>query len=498
VPVTALRRRLPAGLLVLLLALLVPAGTAIAHESAPEGVQRIELSLGTRTLALTTTAPPEGGGRMPVVVLPRGDAPPGAVTLAAVRPGGDPATANPVTVPASPVGQPHEVALTADGVGAWEITVADGATVARVPIDVAAPAPTPGWVWAVRIGAVLGVIALIAALAPSARQRPRLALALGAVAIVGITVAATAVATAPTTSTTPVTPAAAPTDPAALPAGGHAGHGGGAMTGMPGMAGMPAADPSMGMAAMSPGAVVVTARTGPSAQAGVPTDLELDLTDGSTGAVVDDLTIHDDALIHLAVIGPDGQLEHVHPVRIAPGRYVVRLQPAVGGRYGVFAEMERAGDGGHQVARTAFDVTGPAPITPPAPGPGARAVADMQADVSVPDAVAGRPTRVSVAFSRGGAPVTDLQGWLGMAGHLMMLGPGLAGGPDPSDPASAFGHIHDMSPAGPAGTYGPQVGFDYTFPRAGRYALWVQVQRNWEIVTVPVTVDVAPGTAPIP
>ena len=265
---------------------------------------------------------------------------------------------------------------------------------------------------------------------------------------------------------------------------------------MPDMPGMPATD----MSAMGPGAVVVTARTAPGAQAGAPTDLELDLTDGSTGAVVDDLTIHDDALIHLAVIGPDGQLAHVHPVRTAPGRYVVRVQPATGGRYGVFAEMERAGDGGHQVARTAFDVAGPAaPATPAAPGAGVRQVAGMDAEVTAPAAVAGRPTRVSVAFTRGGgAPVTDLQGWLGMAGHLMLLGPGLRGVPDPADPASAFGHVHDMSAAGPAGTYGPQVGFDYTFPRAGRYALWVQVQRDWQIVTVPVTVDVAAAAAPTP
>lgn len=498
-PVTALRRRLPAGLLVLLLALLVTAGTASGHESTPVGVQRIELSLGARTLALTITAPPEGGGRMPVVVLPRGDAPPGDVTLAAVRPGGEPATA-PVVVPVAPVGQPREVALAADGVGAWEIAVADGVTVARIPITVAAPAPTPGWVWAVRIGAVLGVVALIAALAPTVRQRPRLALALGAVALVGVTVAVTAVVTAPATPAA-VTPAAAPVDQAAPPAGGHAGHGGGAMPDMPGMSAtdMPAGM-STAMPAMGPGAVVVTARTAPGAQAGAPTDLELDLTDGSTGAVVDDLTIHDDALIHLAVIGPDGQLAHVHPVRVAPGRYVVRVQPATGGRYGVFAEMERAGDGGHQVARTAFDVAGPGtPGALAAPGAGVPQVAGMAAEVTAPAAVAGRPTRVSVAFTRdGGAPVTDLQGWLGMAGHLMLLGPGLRGTPDPADPASAFGHVHDTSAAGPAGTYGPQVGFDYTFPRAGRYALWVQVQRDWQIMTVPVTVDVAAATAPAP
>jgi hypothetical protein len=103
-----------------------------------------------------------------------------------------------------------------------------------------------------------------------------------------------------------------------------------------------------------------------------------------------------------------------------------------------------------------------------------------------------------VTFSQNGRSVSDLQGWLGMAGHLLILGPGLRGSPDPVDPASAFGHIHDMSSPGPSGTYGPRVGFELTFPRAGRHELWVQVQRGWQTVTVPVTVDVAvaPTTAP--
>ncbi|HWN28684.1 MAG TPA: hypothetical protein VNP37_17085 [Actinomycetospora sp.] len=465
------------GLLLLLAAVVLP-GVASAHESLPTGVQRLELSLGERELALTVTAPPEGGGRLPVVVLPRGDAPPGEVTLAAVRPGEDPATGGPVAVPVSPVGQPHEVALRADAPGEWEVVVVDGATVARIPLTVAVPAPTPGWVWAVRIGAVLGVVALIAALAPAVRARPRLAVTLGAVALVAVTVAVTAAITAPTGPPAP-TPAAAPVSVAS----GHAGHGG-------------APTPTAPAAPMAPaaGAVVVTARTAPDARAGVPTDLVLDLTDGSTGAVVDDLTIHDEALIHLAVIGPAGELAHVHPVRTAPGRYIVRLVPPTGGRFGVFAEMERAGEGGHQVARTAFAVAGPAPAAAPAPGPGVREVAGMRAVVAVPDAVAGRRTRVSVTFTQAGAPVTDLQGWLGMGAHLVLLGPGVAGGPDPTDPASAFGHGHDMTPPGPAGTYGPQVAFDHTFARAGRHALWIQVQRDWRIVTIPVTVDVAPET----
>ena len=76
-----------------------------------------------------------------------------------------------------------------------------------------------------------------------------------------------------------------------------------------------------------------------------------------------------------------------------------------------------------------------------------------------------------MTVTEGGAPVADLQSWRGMAGHLMVLGPELAGSPDPADPASAFAHVHDTGAAGPGGTYGPQVGFDLTLPRAGRYAL---------------------------
>ena len=66
--------------------------------------------------------------------------------------------------------------------------------------------------------------------------------------------------------------------------------------------------------------------------------------------------------------------------------------------------------------------------------------------------------------------------------------------PDPGDPASTFGHVHDMSAPGPAGTFGPQVGFDHTFAREGRYEVWIQVQRDWRTVTMPVTVDIGPDT----
>lgn len=467
------------------------APSATAHESTPDGLERLEITLGSHQLGLTITPPADGGGRASVVVVPRGAAPSGSVAVAVVPAGAVPPAGQ--LVPASPAGRASSVALDVPAAGAWELTVADGPDVARIPIDVAAPAPTPGWVWVLRVAAPIGIVALIVAVAPSVVRRPRVALPVGAVALVAVTVTVAVAVLGPSVPPSPTTASSAAGTP-----DGHAGHGGMAgMAGMAGTAGM-GGDGAAPGAMSTAGAPTLTARTvGPAPAAGTPTELVLDLTDSSGGAPVDDLVVHDEALMHLAVVGPGGQLFHVHPVRVAAGRYAVRILPSLAGRYGVFAEMERAGGSGHVTARTALDVGGPAPTTTvPSPPPGPREIAGMQVDATVSSAVVGRPARIAVTFARGSTPVTDLQQWLGMAGHLMVLGPGLAGAPDPGDPASAFAHVHDMSPPGAAGTFGPQVGFDYTFPREGRYQLWVQVQRDWQVVTLPVTVDVRADTAP--
>jgi hypothetical protein len=83
--------------------------------------------------------------------------------------------------------------------------------------------------------------------------------------------------------------------------------------------------------------------------------------------------------------------------------------------------------------------------------------------------------------------VRDLQAWLGMGGHLLVLGPSAGPtDPDPTDPATSFAHLHSVD------GYGPNIGFTCAFPAGGRYQLWAQVQRDWQLVTIPITVDVAP------
>ena len=435
--------------------LVLGAAPAAAHGGATPDVVSVAQTLGLRELTVTVYPPTEGAGPMPVRVVPQGRALDVPLLVRAVPAGGGAATSEVTLAPGSGPGAPSTGTLQIDRPGAWEVVLVASPDVARIPLSVPAPPPTPGWVWAVRVGAVVAAVGAVGAAAVW-RRRPRTARGLGAVALVGVTTAVTAGLLSPNVA-----------PPAPTPMG-HERHGSGG------------------------GAVVLTPDLQPSGDGLV--ELTLGLTDGATGARVDDLAIHDDALVHLAVIGPGGRLWHVHPVRTAPGRFAVRLPLSDPGRYGVFAELARDG-GGHQVARSAFALAGPPTTAPRAAGAGTRDVGGMRVDVTVATPVAGRVSRVELVFTENGEPVRDLQSWLGMGGHLLVLGPSAgATDPDPADPATSFAHLHFTDPPVQYG-YGPRVAFSYAFPAGGRYQLWAQVQRGWQLVTIPITVDVSPMPA---
>ncbi|MEV4047077.1 hypothetical protein [Streptomyces sp. NPDC049744] len=92
------------------------------------------------------------------------------------------------------------------------------------------------------------------------------------------------------------------------------------------------------------------------APAGKPGTLRLSVNDGSTGLAADDLVVHDGALMHLLVVGPTGELWHVHPIRTAPGTYEVQSRLPVAGHYALSAEIARRG-GGIQHVRSAAGLT---------------------------------------------------------------------------------------------------------------------------------------------
>jgi hypothetical protein len=74
-----------------------------------------------------------------------------------------------------------------------------------------------------------------------------------------------------------------------------------------------------------------------------------------------------------------------------------------------------------------------------------------------------------------GTAVTDLEPYLGSAGHLLVVSPDL----------THSIHAHPDAPGA-----GPELSFDVEFPEAGIYKLWVQVQRRGKVIAVPFVVRI--------
>ncbi|MDZ4720803.1 MAG: hypothetical protein SH847_20290 [Roseiflexaceae bacterium] len=238
-------------------------------------------------------------------------------------------------------------------------------------------------------------------------------------------------------------------------------------------------------------AVLSTNPTQPVAQK--PLILTIDLSDGSTGLPVDDIIPHHDALLHLVLIDDTGAaFLHIHPGSIVPGRFRIPVTIERPGSYTAYIEIERQ-DSGTQIIERRFTVTGsqPAPAIDP-PGLGTRTIGDLDIQVtsSLQSIQAGRQTTLTFSVSQAGKPVTDIEPWLGMAGHLIVR----------SDGGNVYGHVHAVgamfSPTSSVAvitppSYGPDIQFVYTFAQPGSYRLWAQFQHNSQIITVPVMLNVA-------
>lgn len=221
-----------------------------------------------------------------------------------------------------------------------------------------------------------------------------------------------------------------------------------------------------------------------------PVRLRFDLSDGSTGLPIDDLIPHHDALLHLALIDASNtSFAHIHPANIAAGRFEIMHSFERAGEYTAYIEIERM-DSGIQVLERRFRVSGPE--ASPAAEPtsfGVRNVGNVQVDVSSQQPPrAGRQTTLTFSFSENGKPITTIEPWLGMPGHMMTR----------SEDGQIFGHIHAYGPMASTGNaamqpvFGPDIRFVYTFPQAGRYYIWGQSKYQNAIITVPLVVDVMP------
>lgn len=447
----------------ILLALTLP-GVAHAHVGDAGPIQTITQAVGPYELAVTIELPPAVPAPLFISIASREDLGGAVLTLRAAPRGlalDDAAAVDVATVPGTPLVYKAQVDL--DRPGDWNLEVRAagprGAGVALIPFAVV-PAPLPAYTvpLLVALGGlfVLMLAGVLVAAVAQGRGRPaprRVSWAIGQLAF-GFGVASAVfgglqVAESFRSASAAVT----------------------AETGRP--------------------HVNMTLRTAPAEPlAGQPLTLTLDLTDGGTGLPVDDLTPHHEALVHLVVIGGDGaEFAHLHPARVAPGRFETELTPAVAGRHTAYLELARHQSGTQVVARD-FVVGGESDTPPDPPGLGVRELDGITVDVtsSAATLAAGKQAVLRYRLAAGGEPLEDIEPWLGMAGHLIAR----------SADGAVFSHVHAAeapAPPGPQGSgvrYGPEIRFVYTFPEPGRYHVWAQFQHAGRIITVPMALEVQP------
>ena len=218
--------------------------------------------------------------------------------------------------------------------------------------------------------------------------------------------------------------------------------------------------------------------------------LTIKLFDGSTGLPADDLVPHHQALMHMVMIEQaTQQFVHAHPVRVAPGVYELDITKVPNGIYDVAIELERLGSGS-QVLRSVVDWRGSAVATKPAIDVGTVPFETIVNGYSVAvtsqsKVNAGKPTTLQVAVTKNGMPVSALEYWLGMRGHMILRDP----------VGSMFGHVHAAGAMNedfqPVAIPGHTVDFVYAFPQAQTYQLWLQVQVDGRVLTVPARIEVA-------
>jgi hypothetical protein len=182
--------------------------------------------------------------------------------------------------------------------------------------------------------------------------------------------------------------------------------------------------------------------------------------------------------MHLFVAGEGLEFfAHEHPVQQPDGVFMVDLTLPRPGPYMAIVEFQPAG-GPPQMLHQAF-TTGAAfgrVVRPPLDT--AAKVADgmrISLDAATVKAGDAQPMTLRIDDAQTGAPVADLEPYLGAGAHLIAMSPDL----------TEAVHEHPQ----PHGR-GPEITFRPLFTRAGPFKAWIQFQRGGRVTTTSFVIDV--------
>lgn len=228
--------------------------------------------------------------------------------------------------------------------------------------------------------------------------------------------------------------------------------------------------------------------------AGRPFRLKLMVRDPTTHRIVKDFTEVHEKRFHMFVISQDlKHYDHVHPEQQADGSWALDVALPHAGYYKIYSDFLPV-DGTPQVIARPLVTSGftgdlassTAHLVPDRVMK--KTVGDMSVELELPadGLMAGRDERFTyrLADAATGAPVTDIEPYLGAWGHSLIM----------SEDTVNFVHAHplELLPEGrvTAGG-GPTLTFKALLPKPGNYRVWTQLKRGGELSTAVFTVMVA-------
>lgn len=218
-------------------------------------------------------------------------------------------------------------------------------------------------------------------------------------------------------------------------------------------------------------------------------ELHFSITDAEGETVSDFDELHERRM-HLILVRRDGTgFQHLHPEMDEAGTWTAAIRLAEPGVYRAFADFSVGGEQ-HTLASDLFVSGGSFQARPfPAPSP-LDSTSGYDVSLEAGELVAGEPSSLSFAVTRGGTEVDDLGPYLGAKGHLVALREGdlafLHVHPEEADSE----HGHGGHPAATEQPSGNEVAFAATFPTAGHYRLYLQFKHEGAVRTAEFTVSV--------
>lgn len=201
---------------------------------------------------------------------------------------------------------------------------------------------------------------------------------------------------------------------------------------------------------------------------------------GPDGQAVTNFTEQHEADLHLIIVRRDlTGYQHIHPEMAADGRWTVPLPFERAGAYRVFADFLPSG---HDPLTLGADVAVNGDFeSTEAPHPERTVEVDGYTVTADGELTPGQTADLTFTVSRDGEPVTDLQPYLGAAGHLVVLRRG----------DLAYLHVHPDE-SGAVGA-GPDVGFAAEVPSPGSYALFFEFRHDDAVHTAEFTLEAGAG-----